>query len=346
MIDENNYEEEKNIIREVLKRSETGWTSESGRLVLQYLNPYIQDGIDTIIDDGYLLYVDDIKQEIMEEYRHQITDDDILHVAISVLFGDSQKMNQIRNRIRQFMLDKYENYAPVPKRSFQEYVKYADSPETRKEYEKSYQEYATAIQELSDFCSSFLNKIRGLKQTSLVQNQALELELFLNELEQLKSKDFFQSVTYQAYVPAEDIFYPAVFLSEDSKKVLEEVLNQPIDFATMAEQKKFHYSLEELYQAIPKDTISYELLENEEIDPDHNNTNLHFIQSFYQLALLFCSDEEKTDGFEEKVNHFLIQKVSNFQEQFCNSCSQNERDRDDDFFDYLSDKEYCKKHIS
>ena len=341
----NNYEKEKEIIREVLKRTENGWTVDADSLVLKYLDPFIQDGVDTIVDDGYLLYVDDIKQEMIESWDQKITDEDILQIAISILFHDGQIRKKITERIRQSLMEQYHDYAPIPKRSFQEYVQYADSSKTRKEFDKSYHEYLEAINELYHFCSLFLEKVKKMKQTEKIQHQILELELFMNELNQLKDKEFFKSLTYQSKISTDRLFYQDVFLSEDSKKTLEEVLSQPIDFTAKAQESHFHYSLEDLYQAIPKDVISYELLENEEIDPNQNNSNIEFIQNFYQLALLFCSEEMKDENFEDVVNQFLIQKVSNFQERFYDSCSVQE-ENEEEYSAYFKDKEYYKKRFS
>lgn len=324
-----NDSEEKNIIREVLKSSDSDGNMGIHRLVLQYLDPYIQNGLDAILDDGYLLYLKDVEEEIGEFLQAHITDDDALTIAIADAYGSEQLKATIMQKLQTILFNQYQGVAPVPKRKISEYIQYADSDETRKEFDECYREYVQGIQELQDVAEDLLEKLKFSKQTDEIKSKSASLIIFVSLLESLKDKDFFKTMTYDTMIPTTKLFYQEIFLSEDSERVLNQVLMQAVDSLSSVDEEKTHYSLDDIYAAVPNAIISYELLENEEINPNFVTLDVPFFQSFYQLASKFSSDKEDSEAFQKKVYYFLIQKVDDFQREFMTFYDDDLEDNDE-----------------
>ena len=325
-----NDTEERTIISEVLNSADN-WNMDANRLVLRYLDPYIQNGLDAILDDGYLLYLKDVEDEMMDFLKAHITDDDALNMAIADNYGNGQMKVQIIQRLKTILLEKYKDVAPVPKRKISEYIQYADSKKTREEFEKCYHEYVRGVQELQDVALDLLEKMKMGKQTDEIKTKGAVLTIFVNLLESLKDKEFFKSLTYETAMPTTKLFYQEIFLSEDAERVLNQVLEQTTHSLLDSKAEKKHYSLEDIYQSIPNDIISYELLENEEIDPNCVAWDDPFFQSFYQLVLRFYPDEKGSEQLQQKVYYFLIEKVASFQNEFMKYFNDNDFDDEIEF---------------
>lgn len=333
---DNALDEEKAIIQEVLKCKDKDWNFQEDNLVLKYLFPYFQDGIEVLVDDGYPLYVQDCEKEMRDYMLSQISNNDLLEASLVLLFGDSQSKKDFFLKYENILRNEYKNHAPSYHRSLSDYMKYADSPETRKEYEDSYRAYLKAIDDLENLSVIILHSLSSSRQTKNIIDQTIAIDLFINRLELLKDKNFYESLTYESNMPVQDLFYQEVFMSEDFERILHEVINSPIKFSSLDNRSHLSYSLDDIYQMIPEDVLSDELLSNEEFDPNNLNFQIRFVQDFYQLCLLFCSDA-KDDKFKDTINQFLMRKVESFQEQFYDSFSDNEDD------DEYQDQSY--KHV-
>lgn len=304
------------LVKALLRNKQTEWTAETQNLILKYLSSFIDEGIDTITDDGYLLYLEDVEKEITDYMISQITADDFLKLAMASLFENDEAKKETMQKFKDNLIRKYKGIAPVPGRTFKEYVQHADSPETRDNFHKCYLDYVKAIDEIKEYCSEILNKLSTSLQTKQIQQITTVLLTFMNGLDTMRSEDYYRSLTYQASIPTEELFYQNLYLSEDADKTIQKVLDKPIDFTSVAQNIDFNYSLEDIYQAIPKDIVSEELLESEELDPNSLNYNIAFVQNFYNLVLLLCPKEAEDEDFERKINQFLIKKVGAFQNEF------------------------------
>lgn len=310
------YQDEMLLVQALIRNNQTEWTAETQNLILKYLSSFIDEGIDTITDDGYLLYLEDVEREITDYMMSQITADDFLKLAIASFFENDEAKKETMQKLKDNLISQYQGIAPVPKRTLEEYIQYADSQETRDNFQKCYLDYVKAIDEIKEYCSEVLDRLSTSLQTERTQQTTQVLLAFMNGLDTMQSEDYYRTLAYQASIPTEKLFYQKLYLSEDADKTIQNVLNKPIDFASIAPNLSLNYSLEELYQAIPKDIVSAELLESEELDPNSLNHDIAFVQTFYNLALLLCSRESDDENFERKINEFLIQKVISFQEEF------------------------------
>ena len=308
------YQDEMMLTQEVLKNDETKLEADSQKLVLNYLSPFIMEGIDTITDDGYPLYLGDVEDEMTDYMISQITPDVFLKLAIASSFENDECKKTVMEQLKEKLIEHYQGYAPVPKRTLSEYVQYADSTRTRDNFHKCYLDYVKALDEVIDYCSDFLEKLATCLQTEQVQHKTNSLLSFIDQLKAMKSEEYYRSITYGANIPSNKLFYQDFYLSEDADDIIQKVIDKPIDFSALSERLSFDYSLEDIYQAIPKDIVSFELLENDELDPNSLNHNVDFIQSFYYLAILFHSNDSD-ENIEQKINEFLIQKVNSFQDE-------------------------------
>lgn len=336
MIIDNN--EEKELIRGFFNYTSNDLTKEADNLILDYLDPYVQDGIDAITDDGYLLYLADIRQEMLDYLYSHLTREDFLKISVANTFEDDKLKKEVTQRIFEVLNDKYEGYAPIPKRPLADYIKYSDSEKTKKDFEICYHEYVKAIEELEHIALDLVEILISSRQSDNVVNKSSILNALVNQLEQLKDKESFKKLTYNSSISPSDLFYQDIFLNEDSKNMINNVKEQVLDFRLPKHTEIANYSLEEIYNAIPKDIISYDLLENDEIDPNSIDHNIAFVQNFYHLASLFVKDADKDENFEDTVYNFLINKISEFQERLYDSYYPDV-DEDIDAFSY-SKREY------
>lgn len=311
-----NYIKEKDIVKEVLKRAGSDWDNDQNELIMRYLNPYIQDGFDVLVDDGYLLYLSDVRNEMTNYVYSFMSNNDYLKLAVSNVFQDEARKEKISNNVYEILKDKYTNYAPTPKRDVSEYIQFSNCKKIQDEFEACYHGYVKAIDELKDFTLNFLEVINSSMKVS--ENEISALTTFVDKLERLKNKDFYKSLTYGSNIPATDLFYQEVFLSEDAERLFNDVKEKILHFQLPKTKEFSNYSLDDIYAAIPKDIISYELLENEEIDPNHIVYNSPFVQKFCYLAKSLVKDAENDENFEDTVYSFLIKKITDFQEEFFN----------------------------
>lgn len=325
MINDDDYQEERKIIKKITNDTNEDESINYDKIIFEFLKPYILDGIDAIVDDGYLLYLSDAKKEMAEYLNTELFDKSKLKLYVSNYFDDKNEMNSVIKEMKKALYDKYLNHAPIPKRSLQEYIQYADSKKTDEEFEKSYYEYKNAIDDLLFYCTTIVDNLKSCEQTKKIERQTAQLKLFMNKISRLKNIDFFKSLTYKSSFPVENLFYPEVFASEDIIDTIDGVVQQPIILS------KDNYTLEELYAAIPNDVISYDLLENEEIDPNDASHSIDFFQSFYDLALQFSNIKEKKD-IEKIIHQFLINKINEFQDAFSEYCYEDEDEDDRSFY--------------
>lgn len=328
----NNYVKEEDIIKKVLKNSNNDWNNDNDvKLILKYLDPYIQDGFDVLVDDGYLLYLSDVRREMTNYVYSCMNQNDFLKLAISNVFEDDARKESISKKITKLLKDEYEGCAPEPIRPLKEYIQYSNCEKVKKEFESCYHEYVRAINELKDLAMKTLDTISSSIEYSSSTEQLSAIIIFINKLEQLKNKDFYKSLTYDSRINPKDLFYQEVYLSEDAKRIFDETKEQIMHFQ-FPETKGFaNYTLDDIYAAIPKDVISYELLENEEIYPGHIDYNSPFVNKFYHLAKLLVKDADNDDNFENTVYAFLIEKVSNFQKEFFDYYDTDDFDDVDEF---------------
>lgn len=317
MTNDDDYQEEKKIIKEVMSCTGEDKSTEYDKIILDYLESYILDGIDAIVDDGYLLYLNDTKDEMTEYLNTELSEKSKLRLYVSRYFGDENEVAFIVDKMKDILYDKYHDYAPIPKRNLDEYIKFADSKKTEQNFKKSYNEYKNAIDELLYYCEVIMDNLSFCRQTEKIKQQTAHLELFMDKLSQLKNIDSFKSLTYKSSFPVEELFYPEVFSSEDFTDTINKAVQQPISLS------KDDYTIEELYDAIPNDVISYGLLESEEIDPNDASHTIDFVQRFYDLALQFSSDKEKED-IKNIIHQFLIGKIDEFQDSFSEYCYEND----------------------
>lgn len=308
---DNALDEEKEIINEVLKGKENS--------ILKYLYPYFQDGIEVLVDDGYPMYVQDCEREIRDFMLSHISNNDLMEASLVSLFGDSQSKKDFLLKYESILKNKYENHAPSYHHSLKDYMEYADSPKTRKEYEDSYHAYLKAIDDLMNISVLILQRLKSSRQTETIINQTTAVERFMNRLEELKDKNVYESFTYESNMPVQNLFYQELFMREDFERILQQVINSPIEFSSLSNHSHLSYSLDEIYQMIPDDVLSDELLSNEDFDPNSMNFHIRFVQDFYKLCLFFYPGDVDEKEFQKKVNDFLTSKVRSFQEQFSES---------------------------
>ena len=314
-----NYIKEKDIIKEVLKRYNTDWDNNDDALILKYLDPYIQDGFDVLVDDGYLLYLSDVRREMASYGYSCMTKEDLLKVAVANLFGDDAKKGKIADKMTKSLKDKFEGYAPEPKRQLKEYIQYSNCEKTKKEFDLCFNEYVKSIDNLKKFAINFLDVINSSIDSNNLAGQISSLIIFINKLEQLKDKEFFKSLTYESRIKPTELFYQEIFLSEDTERIMDEAIDLVMNFQLPETREFTNCSLEDIYMAIPKDVISYELLENENIDPDNIDYSSPFFRKFYHLAELLVKDADKDENFKDTVYHFLVNKIASFQKEFFDS---------------------------